>query len=272
VISSDYFNALGIPLLKGRAFTEQDDANAPPTAIINETAARRYWPNEDPLGKRLRIESDDPWMEIVGVVGNVKHLGLASQPKAELYVPYLKDPWPFMTVVVRSASDPRSLADTMRNEVWAVDKDLPVPDIKTMDELVSGSVARPRFNMTLLGIFAAVALVLAAVGIYGVMSYSVTQRTHEIGIRMALGATQSDVLKLVVGHGIGLALIGVGLGLAGAFALTRVLTSLLFEVGATDPVTFVTVSMLLAGVALVASWLPARRAARVDPMIALRYE
>ncbi|HTG16619.1 MAG TPA: ABC transporter permease, partial [Blastocatellia bacterium] len=272
VISSDYFRALGIPLLKGRAFTEQDNGDAPATAIINETAARRYWPNEDPLGKRLRIESDDPWMEIVGVVGNVKHVGLDSQSKAELYLPYLKDPWPFMTVVVRSASNPKSLADAMRNEVWAVDKDLPVPDIKTMDELLSGSVARRRFNTMLLGIFAAVALVLAAVGIYGVMSYSVTQRTHEIGIRMALGAKQSDVVKLVVGQGITLALIGVGLGLAGALALTRVLASLLFEVGTTDPVTFVAISILLTGVALGACFVPARRAAKVDPMIALRYE
>jgi putative ABC transport system permease protein len=272
VISSDYFQALSIPLLKGRAFTEQDNGDAPPTAIINETAARRYWPNEDPLGKRLRIESGDPWMEIVGVVGNVKHVGLDSQSKAELYVPYLKDPWPFMTVVVRSASNPKSLADAMRNEVWAVDKDLPVPDIKTMDELLSGSVARRRFNTMLLGIFAAVALVLAAVGIYGVMSYSVTQRIHEIGIRMALGAKQSDVVKLVVGQGITLALIGVGLGLAGALALTRVLASLLFEVGTTDPATFVAISILLTGVALGACFVPARRAAKVDPMIALRYE
>ena len=272
VISSDYFQALGIPLLNGRAFTEQDNGDAPPTAIINETAARRYWPNEDPLGKRLRIESDDPWMEIVGVVGNVKHVGLDSQSKAELYMPYLKDPWPFMTVVVRSASNPKILADAMRNEVWAVDKDLPVPDIKTMDDLLSGSVARRRFNMMLLGIFAAIALVLAAVGIYGVMSYSVTQRTHEIGIRMALGAKQSDVVKLVVGQGITLTLIGVGLGLAGALALTRVLASLLFEVGTTDPATFIAISILLTGVALGACFVPARRAAKVDPMIALRYE
>ena len=272
VISSNYFEALGIPLLKGRAFTEQDNSDSPPTAIINETAAKRYWPNEEPIGKRLRIQSGDPWMEVVGVVGNVKHLGLDTQSKAELYVPYLKDPWPFMTIVVRSASNPKSLADAMRNEVWAIDKDLPVPEIKTMDELLSGSIARRRFNMLLLGIFAAVALVLAAVGIYGVMSYSVTQRTHEIGVRMALGATQSNVMKLVVGQGITLALIGVGIGLAGALALTRVLASLLFEVSTTDPATFAIISVLLTGVALAACFVPARRASRVDPMVALRYE
>ena len=273
VISPDYFRAMGIPFSKGRDFTERDTADAPGVVIINETMARRYWPDEDPLGKRLRIDTTgDPWMEIVGVVGNVRHFGLDSQSKAEIYVPYFKDPWPFMTLVVRSASDLASLPGMMRNEVWAVDRDLPVPDIKTMDQLLTGSVSGRRFNMLLLGIFAAVALVLAAVGIYGVMSYSVTQRTHEIGIRMALGATQSDVLKLVVRQGMTLALIGVGTGLVASFALTRVLTSLLFAVGATDPATFAIISALLTGVALAACLVPARRAMKVDPMIALRYE
>ncbi len=216
--------------------------------------------------------NNDPWMEIVGVVGNIKHFGLDSQSKAEIYVPYLKDPWPFMTLVVRSSSDTASLGNTMRNEVWEVDKDLPVPDIRTMDQLLSGSVSRRRFNTLLLGIFASVALVLSAVGIYGVMSYSVTQRTHEFGIRMALGAQQSDVLKLVVGQGMTLLLIGVAIGLAAALGLTRVLTSLLFGVGATDPATFVIISVLLTGVALTACFVPARRAMKVDPMTALRYE
>jgi putative ABC transport system permease protein len=234
--------------------------------------ARRYWPDEDPLGKRLRIEEGDPWMEIVGVVADVKHLGLDSQSRTELYVPYFKDPWPFMTIVVRSGSGSATLANAMRSEVWAVDRDLPVPDIKTMEQLLADSVARRRFNMLLLGIFGGVALVLAAVGIYGVMSYSVTQRTREIGIRMALGASRSDVLKLVVGQGMTLALVGIGIGLAAAFALTRVLTSLLFAVGATDPATFVIISGLLTGVALAACFVPARRATKVDPMTALRYE
>src|SRR6266404_3437964 len=273
VISPDYFRSMGIPFSRGRDFTDRDTANAPPVVIINETMASRYWPDEDPLGKRLRVAAEgEPWMDIVGVVRDVKHFGLDSQSKAEIYVPYLRDPWPFMTIVVRSTSDLASLSNTMRNEVWAVDRDLPVPDIRTMDQLLSGSVSRPRFNTLLLGIFASIALVLAAVGIYGVMSYSVTQRTHEIGIRMALGATQSDVLKLVVGQGMKLALIGVGIGLAAALALTRVLATLLFAVGATDPATFVIISALLTGVALGACFVPARRAMKVDPMVALRYE
>jgi putative ABC transport system permease protein len=272
VISADYFRVMGVPVLKGRSFTEADNSDAPPVAVINETMAQRYWPGEDPLGQRMRIEDDDPWMEIVGVVGAVKHFGLDSKSRPEFYVPYLNDPWPFMTAVIRSTSNPSSLADAMRREVWAIDKDLPVPEIKSMDQLLSGSVAGRQFNMLLLGIFAGVALVLAAVGIYGVMSYSVTQRTHEIGIRMALGAKQSDVVKLVVRQGIALALAGVGMGLAGALGLTRVLASLLFEVGTTDPATFVAISLLLTAVALGACFVPARRAARVDPMIALRYE
>jgi len=272
VISSDYFRAMGIPLRKGRAFTEDDTAEAPPVGIINESMAHRYWPDEDPIGKRLKIDSEDPWMEIVGVVGDVKHLGLDSKSRSELYVPYFRDPWPFMTIVVRSGPGSAGLAAAMRNEVWAVDKDLPVPDIRPMEQLLAASVARRRFNMLLLGIFGAIALVLAAVGIYGVMSYSVTQRTREIGIRMALGATRYDVLKLVVGQGMTLALIGVSLGLAAAFALTRVLSSLLFAVGTTDPTTFVVISALLSVVALAACLLPARRAMTIDPMAALRYE
>jgi len=272
VISSDYFRTIGTPLLKGRAFTEADNTNAPPVAIINESMAKQYWPGEDPLGQRLRIDTDDPWMEIVGVVGDVKHFGLDTESRSEFYVPYLNDPWPFMTAVVRTTGSPNGLPDAMRNEVWAVDKEMPVSDIKTMEQLLSASIARRRFNMLLLGIFASVALLLAAVGIYGVISYSVTQRTHEMGIRMALGAKPSDVVKLVVGQGIALTLTGVGIGLAGAFALTRVLASLLFEVGTTDLATFVGISLLLTGVALGACFIPARRAAKVDPMVALRYE
>jgi putative ABC transport system permease protein len=272
VISPDYFRSMGVPLSKGRDFTEHDNGNTAQVAIINETMARRYWASEDPVGKRLRVEEGDPWMEIVGIVADVKHIGLDSQSRAELYVPYFKDAWPFMTIVVRSGSASAAVAGAMRSAVWAVDKDLPVPDIRTMEEQVSNSMARRRFNMVLLGIFGGVALVLAAVGIYGVMSYSVTQRTHEIGIRMALGAKHSDVLRLVVGQGMRLALIGVGIGLAAAFALTRVLASLLFAVGATDPATFVILSVLLTGVALGACLVPARRAMKVDPMVALRYE
>lgn len=273
VISPDYFRTMGIRVSSGRDFTERDTSEAPAVVIINETMARRFWPNEDPLGKRIQVGiNGNPWLEIVGIAGDVKHFGLDSQSNAEIYVPYTNDPWPFMTYVVRGASDKNTLAGAMRNEVWAVDGNLPIPDIKPMDELLSGSVARRRFNMILLGLFAVVALVLATVGIYGVMSYSVTQRTHEIGIRMALGATQSNVIRLIVGQGVRLALIGVGVGLAGAFALTRVLASLLFQVSTTDAATFAMISALLTAVALAACFVPARRASRVDPIVALRYE
>ncbi|HEV8484126.1 MAG TPA: ABC transporter permease [Blastocatellia bacterium] len=273
VISSEYFSSMGTRLLKGRAFTERDDRNSHDVVIVNKTMAGRFWPDEDPLGKRFRIEADGaPMMEIVGVVEDVKHFGLAAQTRPEMYVPYQKDPWPFMTIVVRSTSDPKGLADLMRSEVWAVDRDLPVPDIKTIEQLLSNSVAQRRFNMSLLAVFGALALFLAAVGIYGVMSYSVTQRSHEIGIRMALGAQRSDVLRLVIGHAMTLTMIGAGLGLAAAFALTRLMTSLLFEVDATDPATFAGIAVVLTGVALAASFVPARRASKVDPMIALRCE
>ena len=273
VISPDYFRTMGISLLKGRVFTERDNTQSSDSIVINRTMAERYWAGEDPLGKRVQVGiNGNPTLQIIGVVEDVKHLGLDSKARPEVYVPYEKDPWPFMTVVVRGSSDPKILAGAMRSEVWAVDGDLPIPDIKTIEQLLSDSVARRRFNMLLLAIFGGVALVLAAVGIYGVMSYSVTQRSHEIGIRMALGARQSDVLKLVVGQGMTLAFIGVGIGLVAAFALTRVMASLLYSVGATDPLTFAVISVLLTGVALGACFVPARRATKVDPMVALRYE
>jgi putative ABC transport system permease protein len=272
VISSDYFRAMGISLLKGRAFTDRDTTNSPGVAIINQTAAARYWADEDPVGRRIRIDNGDPWMEIVGVVQDVKHLGLDSESRAEMYVPYQKDPWPFMTIIVRSNSDPAAMAAVMRNEVWAVDKDLPIPDVKTNEQLLADSVARRRFNMLLLSIFGAMALALAAVGIYGVMSYSVTQRSHEIGIRMALGAKQTDVLRLVVGQGAILTVAGVGTGIIAAFGLTRLMKSLLFAVDSTDPLTFVVISLGLMCVALAACFGPALRATKVDPIVALRYE
>ena len=273
VISPDYFQSMGIPLLAGRDVDERDKNQSSGVAIVNDIMARRFWPNESALGKRVLVDGDqNRWTEVIGIVGDVKHFGLESQVKPEMYVPYFNDPWPFMTVVVRSKSDLGALSAAIRSEVWAVDKDIPIPDIRTMDQLLSTSVSRPRFNMLLLGIFAAIALVLSAVGVYGVMSYSVVQRTHEIGIRMALGAAKSDVLRLVVGQGMRLLLIGIGLGLATALALTRVLTTMLFGVEPSDPTTFVLISVLLAGVALAACAIPARRATRVDPIVALRYE
>ncbi|MDQ3803874.1 MAG: ABC transporter permease [Acidobacteriota bacterium] len=279
VVHPHYFRTMGIQLLRGREFGEQDRVESPTVAVISETMARRHWPGEDPTGKRITpgpATSTDPddWVTIVGVVKDVRQFELGAEPKPQMYVSYAQG-WSFFAprhLVVSTAVEPLSLAATVRKTVWEIDKDQPVSDIRTMEEVLSESLARQRFSMLLLGIFAAVALALAAVGIYGVMSYAVAQRTHEIGIRMALGAQRGDVLKLAVGQGLKLVLIGVALGLAAAFALTRVMASLLFGVSATDPATLVTISLVLIGVAVLASYIPARRAAKVDPMIALRYE
>jgi putative ABC transport system permease protein len=273
VISPDYFRSMGIRLVKGRDIDDHDNRPSSGVVIINETMAQRFWPNESAVGRRVRIEGDqNPWMDVVGIVADVKHFGLEAQAKPEIYVPYFSDPWPFMTIVVRSSSDLASLSAAIRDQMWSVDKNIPIPEIRGMNQLLSTSVARPRFNMLLLGIFAAIALVLSAVGVYGVMSYSVVQRTHEIGIRMALGAAKADVLKLVVGQGMRLSIIGIGLGAVAALALTRVLTTMLFGVEPTDPATFVLISVLLTIVTLAACIVPARRATKVDPIVALRYE
>jgi putative ABC transport system permease protein len=271
--SPGYFQTMGIPLLKGRDFTEQDAEKAPPVLIINETMARLHFAGEDPVGKTMIIGYGEPVpRQIIGVVGDVKHAGLAKDLRAEAYGPYAQTPLPFTTLVVRSTSDTASLLAAIRREVQAVDKDQPLANVKTMRERISNSIAQPRFYTLLLSVFATVALMLAAVGIYGVLSYSVTQRTREIGIRMALGADRSDIVKLVVRQGMTPAVIGVVIGLGAAFALTRLMASLLFAVSATDPLTFAAISLLLAAVALVACYIPARRATKVDPMVALRYE
>jgi putative ABC transport system permease protein len=273
-VSSDYFRTLGITLLRGRAFTAQDGSDAPRVMVINEAMARRFFPDVDPLGRRIAFNSTDGapvWREIIGVVKDVRHKSLDDDPRPEMYFPFAQFPSPFMTVVVRTAGNPLALAAAARSQVLSVDKDRPISNIHTMEELLARSVAPRRFQMLLLGVFAAVALALAAVGIYGVMSYAVTERTHEIGVRLALGANKRDVLRLMVGQGMILAGLGVICGLAGAFALTRLMTGLLFEVSATDPATFATITLLLTVVALLACFIPARRAAKVDPMIALRY-
>ncbi|HYE64226.1 MAG TPA: ABC transporter permease [Pyrinomonadaceae bacterium] len=273
VVSPRYFQTMKIPVLKGREFADQDTASAPGVVIINEPFARRYFPDGDALGKRLKLRGDDnPWLTIAGVVRDIKHTELTARPRMEMYLPYLQYPFPSMNVVVRTAHDPASLMMAVRKEVWAVDPDQPVANVETMTQLISNSVARARFNTILLGIFASVALILAAIGLYGVISYSVTQRTHEIGIRLALGAQHGDVLRMIVGQGMILVLVGVLIGLAAAFAVTRLMSSLLYGVTATDPLTFAGVSLVLAGVAFLASLIPARRATKVDPMAALRYE
>jgi predicted permease len=275
VASVGYFETLKIPLRSGRFFAEQDAKEAAQVAIIDENMARTYWPNADPIGKRMKrggANSNAPWLTVVGVVGNVKHYALDSDSRVAFYTPHLQNLFSTMYVAVRTSGDPLSLAAAVSREARALDPNVPIYDVKPMEQLLAQSLARRRFAMVSLGLFALVALLLAAVGIYGVMSYSVAQRTREIGIRVALGAQTNNVLKLVVGQGMRLAGLGVGAGLLAAFALTRVMASLLFGVPATDPLTFAVIALLLAGVALVACWIPARRAAQVDPMVALRYE
>jgi predicted permease len=269
LVSSDYFRTMGIALLKGRPFTAQDKKDAPKVAVINEAMARRFWPDEDPIGKRLLLGNPTG---IVGVVGNVMHAGLDAPVEPEIYLPFSQTPSSVTTLVARTDSEPIKLAAALRAQVNAIDQYQPVENIRTMEAVVSGSVAQPRFVALAMGAFAGLALALATVGIYGVMSYSISQRTHEIGIRMALGAKKSDVLKLVIGQGMLIAGSGVAIGLAVAFALTRLMSSLLFGVSATDPITFMVLALFLTGVALGACLVPARRATKVDPMVALRYE
>ena len=276
-VSHDYLQMMGIPLRTGRYFTDHDTPETLNVIIIDDTLARRYWPNEDPIGKRVAFNNDSDgrsvWREIVGVVGAIKHKALDADSRGTLYFLHSQLPWRSrMNLVARSASDPMSLVSAVRKAIQSVDKDQPIYKVKTMDEWVTESMAQKRFSMLLLGLFAMVALLLAAVGLYGVMSYAVTRRTHEIGVRIALGAQALDVLRLVVRQGMTLALIGASAGLGGALALTRLLKTLLFGVSATDPLTFTAVPALLAGVALLACWIPARRATTVDPMITLRSE
>lgn len=269
-VNRQYFAAMRIPLLRGRNFTEQEVNQGGKVVIISELLARRVFPNEEPLGKRLILMMGTDPIEIIGIVGDIRHRGLEAPPAAAMYLPTNQTQW--RTIVLRTKGDPAALAAAVRNEVHGIDPDQPVAEVRTMEEWVETSVAGPKYRTTLLALFALVALVLASTGIYGVMSYSVTQRTHEIGVRMALGARQRDVLKLVVRQGMTLVVVGVGIGLLGAFALTRVLSTILFGVTAKDPLTFVAVASLLTLVAFVACYLPARRATKVDPLVALRYE
>jgi len=271
------FRTLGIPLLQGRDFTPRDDLNATPVVIINQALAERYFPHVNPVGKRIKAGigngyKQPPMREIIGVVGDVKLHGLQAEVTPAVYVSVAQSPFDGMNFVVRTEVDPASVITAARNEVAAVDKDLPVFDVKTLDQYVSESVAAPHLISLLLGIFAGLALALAAVGLYGVIAYSVVQRTHEFGVRMALGAEREDVLKMVLRQGLVLTLAGVGIGLLGALALTRFLASLLFGVRPNDPATFAGVLLVMTAVALLASYTPARRATKVDPMVALRYE
>jgi putative ABC transport system permease protein len=272
-ISPAYLRTMGIPLLRGRGFSEQDSANAPLVALINRTAAQRIWPNQDPLGKRIRLGSpQSPLRSIVGIVGDVNHYDLETPADLQAYVPHTQWTDSYMQLIVRTAVEPGTLIGPVRQAIHALDPDMPLYKVSSMRQLISASMAQRRFTLLLIAVFATVALLMAAIGLYGVIAYSVTQRRQEIGIRMALGADAGDVLKLVIGRGMKLMLFGVVIGLGGALALTRLLRSLLFGVSATDPITFTAIPLLLMSVGLLACYLPARRAAKVEPMIALRSE
>jgi len=279
-ISSDYFLTMGIPLLHGRSFTDRDNAQSPTVVIVNQSLARRLWPGEDPIGKRIRLTEGTPWMSIVGVAPDLKNQALSAVARHEIYVPYVQANFaqnqnftPYtIGLVARAALDPASLSGAIRGEVRALDKSLPVYDIKPMERIVADSISQPHFTTLLLAGFAGIALILVTVGVYGVISYSVAQRTREIGIRKALGAQTRDVMTLFVGQGLALALIGVTIGSVVAFALTRVMTRLLYEVSATDAATFIAVPLLITTVSLMACYVPVRRAVKIDPMIALRHE
>jgi predicted permease len=276
-VTSDYFQTVGIGLRAGRYFESGDDENAQPVLIVNETMARKYWPGENAIGKRIRFGGDEtPWITIVGIVADVRELGLDVPVKAEMYLPHRQvagfNGYKPRDLVIRTAGEPLELVAAVRREVHAVDADQPVSNVATMDQVLDGETQSRSVGMILLVAFAALALLLAVMGIYAVLAFFVTQHRPEIGVRLALGAQRGDILGLVLKKGMRLVLTGIAIGLAGAFALTRLMASLLFGVSATDPTTFLAIALLLTGVALLACYLPARRATRVDPLVALRYE
>ena len=274
-ITPDYFRVLQTPLLRGRFFTEADNADAPWVVIINQAMAKKYWPGEDAVRKRINFGDSDPqkikWFMVVGVVGDIHHQGLDVDPKPEFYLPHPQRAYRGMILAVRSEQDSRALISTLRKEIQSIDPDQPLANVRTLETVAGESIAPRRMSVALLGVFASIALLLAGVGIYGVISYLVVQRTHEIGVRMALGAQRQDVLRMVVGHALKLVGIGAVIGLVLALLSTRALAALLYSVSAFDLTTFLFVTITLAGVALLASYVPALRATRADPMIALSH-
>jgi putative ABC transport system permease protein len=268
----NYFETIGIPFFKGRLFGNQDQVNTPPVLIINQTLAQRFWPGQDALGKQIKFVSDGTTGTIVGVVGDAKHYWVEEEQRPQVYAAYSQQPGLFATVVIRTTVEPLSLSESVRQAVWKVDSDQPMWKIRTVEFLVNRSLADRKFLLALMGIFASLALVLTMIGLYGVISYLVNQRTQEIGIRMALGAQMADILRMVLKQGMVLVFIGVALGLAAASLMTRLMSRLLYQVSATDPLTFASIVLLLIAVALLACYLPARRATKVDPLVALRYE
>ncbi len=273
--SPEYFHVLQVPLLAGRNFAESDVDKAQQVVLIDQTLRRRYWPDEDPLGKQVKIgpaNAQNRWLTIVGVVGDIKSDGFDAPNAPHIYLPVRQSPGYASVIYLRSAGNAESLGEAIRHEVQSLDPNIPVFSVRTMDEVIARSMAERRFALQLLGVFAAVALLLAAIGIYGVMAYSFSQRTHEIGIRIALGAQRMDILRLAVGEGMRLVIIGLAFGLVGAALLTRFVRTMLFDVSPADPLTFAAISGVLAGVAFLACYIPARRATRVDPLVALREE
>jgi putative ABC transport system permease protein len=273
-VSPDYLRTLGIPLLRGRELSQFDKADGAPVALINQSLAQRHWPLEEPVGQKvsLAVSGRSVTCEIVGVVGDMRPNGYDSAPRQEIYLPYAQSPAGLVTWVVRTSNDPAGQTAAIKEKIREANPAQSFLSIATLDQLAERTISQRRFNLLLLGAFAAMALTLAGIGLYGLLSYSTTQRTHEIGVRMALGAQANDALRLVIGQGLRLVLIGVAVGLMGALTLTRLMRSLLFEISATDPLTFAVVTLLLAGVAILACWIPARRATKVDPVIALRTE
>jgi len=272
VVTPGYFSAIGMPLRRGRDLTAGDNEQAPGVVIINETFARLFFPNQEAIGQRIIPTGADKPLEIVGIVGDIKDRGLDKVYQPGFYVPYAQDPWNSMGVALRATAEPTALAAAARDAVMKLDPTQPVHTIKTVERLIYEQSSPKRIMTAMMGVFAAIALLLAGVGLYAVMAAAVSQRTHEIGVRMALGARSRDILRLVTGQGLKLTLVGLALGMVGAFALTRVMEPLLYGVTATDPLTFILISLALAGAALLACWVPARRATKVDPMVALRYE
>jgi putative ABC transport system permease protein len=271
-VMPNYFETMGIPLIKGRTFNNEDRADAPVVLMINQTMAERFWPGQDPLGKQIKLVEDGSTGTVIGVVGDAKHYWIEEQQRPQLYGAYSQNPGYFATVVIRTKVDPMSLSEQVRQAIWKVDPDQPMWKIRTVEFLVNRSVADRKFLIALMGIFAVLALVLTMIGLYGVISYLVNQRTQEIGIRMALGAQINQILRMILKQGLMLVFLGVGVGLVASWLLTRLMTRLLYQISATDPVTFGGIAVLLIGVALIACYLPARRATKVDPMVALRYE
>jgi putative ABC transport system permease protein len=274
VVTPAYFQTMGVPLLAGRTFTDRDDANALPVAIVSEATARHFWPGQDVIGKHLRGACGDEktWCQVVGVVGDLKQHHLEQASRLALYVPFGQDPWAFFALVVRTKLEPASAASAVESAIHSVDADEPVYNVRPMRDVEAASLSPQRLQIALIGLFAALALILACMGIYGVMAYSVAQRTSEIGVRMALGAQTGNVLALVLGEGLRLALLGAAIGLAGSFFAARLLSRMLFGVAPSDPLTFASVAVVLVAVAMVACYIPAHRATRVDPLVALRYE